>query len=226
MQRFLSILLPVQNCQDILGHLVREQLEVLPEVVDHFEMIIVDDASRDATIEVADMLSIEFPQVFAYRHAQPRGRREQLRTALRRSTGEHLLIQDPHYSLPSQRFHDFVPLIESHEIVLATPDSIAIGQNGAWQRIDHAPSSEGVILFQRQLLPEIDDVLTDLEALRSRLGDQELRWHELRFHARQFSPSWREKLSASTSMNHDTAVPSPKSAQVASSQTTDAEAAW
>lgn len=219
MQPFLSILLPVRNCQDILSHLVREQLEVLPEVVDNFEMIIVDDASEDATIEVADMLSVEFPQVFAYRHANRRGRRAQLRTALRRSSGENLLIQDPRYSLPSQRFRDILPLIEQHEIVLATPDSIAIGQNGAWQRIDHAPSEEGIVLFQRQLLPEIDDVLTDTKALRTRLGDQELRWHELRFHARQFAPTWRQASSEVPAGNLPSAIPSPKTSQIASSQT-------
>src|SRR4051794_3710402 len=69
----LSVLLPVQNVQATLHSDVQRVLEVLPEVTSQFEVLIVDDGSRDATYEVACELARDYPQVTVCRHADALG---------------------------------------------------------------------------------------------------------------------------------------------------------
>ena len=82
MEYSLSALLPVHNAQATLAATVHEFLEILPEVTPRFEVVIADDGSTDATIEVADELATCYPQVSAVRHARRLGRVAAIRTEL------------------------------------------------------------------------------------------------------------------------------------------------
>ena len=67
---------------------------MLPDLTRQFELIIIDDGSTDATIEVADELANQYPQIRVARHALPQGRLAALRTGLQKSTGEVILLHD------------------------------------------------------------------------------------------------------------------------------------
>lgn len=94
MERSLTVLLPVHNHQSSLGGQVQRILDVLPDLTRQFELIIIDDGSTDATLEVADELANQYPQIRVARHAVPQGRLAALRTGLSRSTGEVILLHD------------------------------------------------------------------------------------------------------------------------------------
>jgi glycosyltransferase involved in cell wall biosynthesis len=96
----LTVLLPVRNSQSSLAGTVHKVLEVLSDLTNRFELVIIDDGSTDATIEVADDLATCYPQVTAVRHARPMGRSTAVRTGLRRSTGEVVLVRDNDCRLP------------------------------------------------------------------------------------------------------------------------------
>ena len=88
----LSVLLSFRNCQGVLASRLPELIEVLPDLTPNWELILVDDASRDASAEIAEETARRYPQVRLITPAQPRGRLEALRTALLRSRGEYALI--------------------------------------------------------------------------------------------------------------------------------------
>lgn len=69
----LSVLLPVRNVQTTLHPIVHRLLDVLPELTQQFEVLIIDDASTDATCEVAYDLARDYPQVQVTRHAIVQG---------------------------------------------------------------------------------------------------------------------------------------------------------
>ena len=96
LQRSLSILLPVHNDQHELATTVTRILEVLSDLSCQFELIIIDDGSTDATIEVADELAALYPQITALRHAKQLGRACAIRSGLQQSTGDIVLAHDQH----------------------------------------------------------------------------------------------------------------------------------
>lgn len=88
----LSVLLSFRNCQGVLAARLPELIETLPDLTPNWELVLVDDASRDASAEIAEEYARQYPQVRLIVPAQPRGRPEALRTALLRSRGDYVLI--------------------------------------------------------------------------------------------------------------------------------------
>jgi glycosyltransferase involved in cell wall biosynthesis len=100
LDRSLSVLLPVRNTQSTLAAQVEQILDLLPDMTSRFEVIIIDDGSTDATIEVADELASRYPQVRAIRHGVPRGPEAALQTGLEQSVGEVICLKDDAAGLP------------------------------------------------------------------------------------------------------------------------------
>ncbi len=63
MNQSLSVLLPVHNAQATLESDVATILDVLPELSRDFDVVIIDDASTDATWEIAEDLACRYPQI-------------------------------------------------------------------------------------------------------------------------------------------------------------------
>jgi hypothetical protein len=94
LERSLSILLPVRDDQSSLATTVHRLLDVLADLPGQFELIVIDDGSTDATIEVADELAVCYPQVSAVRHARPLGHEAAVRSGLGLANGNIVLMHD------------------------------------------------------------------------------------------------------------------------------------
>lgn len=78
----LSYFFPAHNEAANLEGLVAEALADLPAIADAFEIVIVDDGSRDATPAIADALAAAHPEVRAVHHPRNLGYGAALRTGL------------------------------------------------------------------------------------------------------------------------------------------------
>ncbi|HLX35618.1 MAG TPA: glycosyltransferase family 2 protein [Candidatus Limnocylindrales bacterium] len=76
----LTYFFPAHNEAANLGGLVAEALEVVPTLADRFEIVIVDDGSKDATPAMADALAAAHPAVRAVHHPTNLGYGAALRT--------------------------------------------------------------------------------------------------------------------------------------------------
>jgi glycosyltransferase involved in cell wall biosynthesis len=76
----LTFFFPAHNEAENIEALVQEALTALPELADEFEIICVDDGSRDATPALADVLARQHSTVRVVHHPQNRGYGSALRS--------------------------------------------------------------------------------------------------------------------------------------------------
>ncbi|MBF8289191.1 MAG: Glycosyltransferase family 2 protein [Chloroflexi bacterium] len=86
----LSCFFPAHNEEANLRGLVEEALVTLPAIAEVFEIVIVDDGSRDSTSRLADELAAANPRVRAVHHEVNRGYGAALRTGF--ASARHDLI--------------------------------------------------------------------------------------------------------------------------------------
>ncbi len=178
MERSLTALLPVENSQATLTKSVCRMLEVLPELTSRFEILIVDDGSTDATLEVADELAAQFPQIRVLQNATPRGRTRAIQLGIRQSQGEFLLLIDEDSRLPLDEIGRLWAAAERHDVVLGRLPSTAAYDPNRFRRLD-GPSHGGYQMLRRQAVGEIWDSLGHQLTLRAELARTGGEWFEV-----------------------------------------------
>ena len=107
----LSVLIPVYNEEELVGALIERVLNArLPEGVLR-ELIVVDDGSTDASLEVVSAISSPSDAcIRIVRHARNRGKGAAIRTAIQHASGEVALSKTPTWSTTPRSTHGYWPL--------------------------------------------------------------------------------------------------------------------
>ncbi len=90
----LSLCFPCYNEQDVIGEVLTAALAVLPEFLDEFEIVVVDDGSKDGTSAAVERVAMRDDRVRLVRHEQNRGYGAAVATALRAAHGEWICFTD------------------------------------------------------------------------------------------------------------------------------------
>jgi hypothetical protein len=90
----LSLCLPCFNEQDVIGDVLAGACAVLPEFVEEFEIVVVDDGSADNTASIVDRFAARDSRVRLVRHEQNRGYGAAVTTALQSAEGEWICMTD------------------------------------------------------------------------------------------------------------------------------------
>lgn len=101
----LSIIVPVRNVQSSLAAQVGRLLDLLTDLTADFQVVLVDDGSTDATAEVADELSRQYPQVTSVWSG--RGEQSASAAGLRHATGRFVFVHPPQEQLVSEQLTRF-----------------------------------------------------------------------------------------------------------------------
>jgi glycosyltransferase involved in cell wall biosynthesis len=107
----LSILMPMYNEEDTLETIVDRVLGV-DYGVDDLEIVIVDDCSSDASLGVAERIGAEHPNVVVVRHEVNQGKGAAIRTAMKNSTGDVLIVQDADLEYDPRDIPSLISLIK------------------------------------------------------------------------------------------------------------------
>jgi hypothetical protein len=156
---------------------VFETLDVLPELTSRFELVIIDDCSTDATIEVADELAEVYPQLFVLRHAIPRGHAASIRTGIDHSLGEVIVFADADCPLPLNDVRQLWTALDEYDLAI-----------GCRRGVDDVPGvlssldgpKGGYHMGYRRALQAVSDVLGQRTPLIARLQQCGVCWCEMR----------------------------------------------
>ena len=125
----LSVVVPVHNAERNLTQRIGRLLEVLPDLVAKFEVLIVDDGSTDQTMEVASELSQQYPQVRVARHAKQRGIEASAQTGAAHTTGDVVIVHAGHEPVNASQLRRAWQYRDDEELVVALAGSNVGGIN-------------------------------------------------------------------------------------------------
>ncbi len=107
-----SLVLPAHNEAENIEPVIRHALNVLPNYFDSFEVIVVNDGSRDRTGEIIDGMSQEDPRVRAIHHKNNRGYGGALTSGFEASTGNYVMFMDSDRQFDIADIERLYPFIE------------------------------------------------------------------------------------------------------------------
>jgi glycosyltransferase involved in cell wall biosynthesis len=90
----LSLVLPVHNEEENIGIVIERALEVLPQYAPDFEIVPVNDGSRDGSAKILDDLARAHPQVKPVTHKVNRGYGAALTSGFGAATGDFVMFMD------------------------------------------------------------------------------------------------------------------------------------
>lgn len=114
----ISVVLPAYNEGENIDRMVRSTVRTMDAVTDDYEVVVVDDGSRDNTAEVVRRLEEEFPRVRLERHPANRGYGAALYTGFTGARKEHIFFTDSDNQFDLEDIHRLVPLADEADMVV------------------------------------------------------------------------------------------------------------
>jgi glycosyltransferase involved in cell wall biosynthesis len=90
----LSLVLPAYNEEANIEIVIRRAVDVLPNYADDYEIIPVNDGSRDSTPQILDRLAAENAKIRPVHHRVNRGYGGAVSSGIRSSTGDYVMFMD------------------------------------------------------------------------------------------------------------------------------------
>jgi glycosyltransferase involved in cell wall biosynthesis len=115
----LSVVLPAYNEEANVAVVVEQALDCLPRVADQYEVIVVDDGSRDGTSAAVEPLVAEHhPQVRLLRHERNLGYGAALRTGFSRVRYDAVFYTDADRQFDIAEVEYLLPLLREYDAVV------------------------------------------------------------------------------------------------------------
>lgn len=113
----ISLVLPAFNEEDNIEIVIRQAMSVLPQYADNFEIIPVNDGSRDQTPNIIDRLAREDSRVRPVHHKVNRGYGGAVASGITASTGEYVMFMDADRQFDIADIRRLAPFVSEFDIV-------------------------------------------------------------------------------------------------------------
>ncbi len=128
---YLSVVIPAYN----ESHRIEATLSAVQHYLEgraySYEVIVVDDGSRDDTVARVQALAAHWPALRVVRLPSNQGKGAAVRTGCLEATGERVLFMDADHSTRIEQIEDFLPHLESHFEVVTGVRAFQEGESRA-----------------------------------------------------------------------------------------------
>lgn len=114
----ISAVLPAYNEERVIADTATSMAATLAELTDDYEVIVVNDGSRDATREIVKALSAQNPRIRCVSHPVNRGYGAALGTGFAAATKELVFMTDGDKQFDPREVASFLPHIKEAELVI------------------------------------------------------------------------------------------------------------
>ena len=114
----LSIVLPAYNEEQVIGRTISDVLDVVPTWTQDFEVIVVDDGSKDQTATIVAALIICDPRVRLVRHEVNHGYGAALVSGFAAATKEYTFFMDSDGQFDIRDLATFFPFLDAYDAVI------------------------------------------------------------------------------------------------------------
>lgn len=162
----ISVVVPVYNSESTLPELVAALERVLPHVAASFEVIFVDDGSRDRSARVLDELAMRYSWVHAIHLSRNFGQHNATLCGARAARFDVLVTMDDDLQHPAENIPLLVAkLEEGYDVVYGTPER---DEHGFWRGLASAITK---IALQGAMGVKTARGVSALRAFRTELRD-------------------------------------------------------
>lgn len=113
----LSLVFPAYNEEENLDKLIRDADRVAKKLVSDYEIIVVDDGSKDRTPQILQELGQEFPNLVVFTHSPNKGYTAALRTGFTGAKKDLIFYSDADNQFNLEEIELLLPLADDHDIV-------------------------------------------------------------------------------------------------------------
>ena len=114
----ISVVLPAYNEEENVGPAVMGAIEVVGPIAEDYEVIVVDDGSRDATAEKVRQLAARYPQVRLVQHQVNQGYGAALYTGFTSARKELVFFTDSDRQFDLTEIKKLLPFIDEYDLVI------------------------------------------------------------------------------------------------------------
>ncbi len=120
----LSIIVPVYNSALSLAELVNQLSQVLPTIASQYELIFVEDDSRDSSWDVIRELVSRYPWIRAFKHMRNYGQHNALLCGIRHARYEYVVTMDDDLQHPPSEVIKLLDkLDQGYDVVYGRPQA-------------------------------------------------------------------------------------------------------
>jgi glycosyltransferase involved in cell wall biosynthesis len=162
----LTAFFPAYNDEHTIGNIVRRAAEEIGKVTDDFEILVIDDGSKDRTGAIADQLASEFPFVRAIHHPRNLGYGAALITGFTNARKDLIFYTDGDGQYDVREIHNLLAQLRPN---IDLVNGFKVKRSDSWYRVWIGAAYRRAMRFAFAL--SISDVDCDFRLMRRRIFD-------------------------------------------------------
>lgn len=127
----ISFLIPAYNDEETIAKAVTEAVSIGERVSDRFEIIVIDDGSRDGTVAVLGELSKKIPQLHFSVHKKNKGYGETIKELYYRSRSEWLYTLPGDNQIGAEEVMRLLPYAGKADMIIG----LRVNRQDTWRRL-------------------------------------------------------------------------------------------